>query len=114
MMQERVDQRAPVAGILGCSRAGVNHHSRGLVDDGEVIVFVENVERNFLGDSAKRRALGWAEDCDPFATMQFQRRLGLAVIDSDLFFSDQLLDSCPAYIEARSEELVQSLAGVFI
>ena len=32
----------------------MNHHSGGLVDDGEVVVFVDDVERDIFGDGAQR------------------------------------------------------------
>lgn len=44
MMQERVDQRAG-----RCPGGRVDDHSCGLVDDGNVSVFVDYLERNVLG-----------------------------------------------------------------
>ena len=42
---EGVDQGAFVVAV-----AGVDHHAGGLVDDEQVVVFVDNVERDVLGD----------------------------------------------------------------
>ena len=45
VVQQRVDQRAAVARVVGRACAGVDHHAGGLVDHGEVLVLVEDVER---------------------------------------------------------------------
>src|SRR5882672_8536490 len=55
MMQQSIHQRATVAGVVSGSSAGVHHHAGGLVDDGQIVVFVDNVEWNFLRESAQRR-----------------------------------------------------------
>ncbi len=51
-MQKGIDQRAAIAIVVGRSRAGVNHHAGRLVDHGEVVIFVDDIERNILGDRA--------------------------------------------------------------
>src|SRR5690242_12940674 len=43
--QERIDEGVAVAGVFGFAGTGVHHHACGLVDDGEVFVFIDNVER---------------------------------------------------------------------
>src|SRR5439155_3329001 len=48
MMQQRVYQRAAIAGVIGRARAGVDHDARGLVDYREIVVFVDNFQRNFF------------------------------------------------------------------
>ena len=45
VVQERVDERAVL--IAG---GGVNDHAAGLQDDGEIVILIENCERNFLRD----------------------------------------------------------------
>jgi len=55
--EERVDEGTAVAGVVGGSGSGVNHHAGGFVDDGEVLVFVEDVEGNVLGDGVEWRGL---------------------------------------------------------
>ena len=71
-MQQRIDQRAAIAFVVGGARAGVNHHSRGLVDHGEIVVFVDDVERNVFRDGAQRRRLRVAENRDLLAATQLQ------------------------------------------
>jgi len=55
--QQRVDEGAAVAGVLfaRCSvaRTGVDHHAGGLVDDGEMFVFVEDFEGNVFRGGMK-------------------------------------------------------------
>ena len=48
-MQQRRDQRAGV-----CARAGMDDHSGWLIDDGDVFVFVENIQRNIFRFDARR------------------------------------------------------------
>ena len=47
--EEGVDEGAAVAGVVGGAGSGVDHHAGGLVDDGEVLVFVEDVEGDVFG-----------------------------------------------------------------
>ena len=56
MMQQRIHQGAAVAGVVGRARAGVNHHPRWLIDDRQIAVFVDDVERNFFRQSTQRRS----------------------------------------------------------
>ena len=76
-MQQRVDQRAAVALVVGGACPGMHHHPGGLVDDGEVVVLEDDVERNVFGMGPQRRGVGVAEDGDLLSTLQRQR--GLAV-----------------------------------
>ncbi len=92
--------------------SGVDHHAGGLVDDGQVVVFVDDVEWNFFGDGAQRRALGCAEHGDALVAAQLQRRLGGFVIDQYFLLGDQLLHPGPAHIQMRCQKLVEALAGV--
>ena len=52
VVQERVDERAVL--IAG---GRVNDHAAGLQDDGEVVILIENRERNFLRDGDEALAL---------------------------------------------------------
>ena len=57
VVQERVDERAVL--VAG---GGVNDHAAGLQDDGEVIILIENRERNFLRDGDGRLRRGNHQD----------------------------------------------------
>src|SRR5438128_5998018 len=112
MMQQRVDQRAAIAGVIGRARAGVDHHARGLVDYREIVVFVDNFQRNFFRYRAQRTGLRLAEKGDAFAATQTQGRLGFQIIYQDLLFRHQLLNSCTDDVwEMGDKELVQALAA---
>jgi hypothetical protein len=91
--EECVDEGAAVAGVVGGAGSGVDHHSSGLVDDGEVLVFVEDVEGDVLGDGVEGRGLGRAFDLDGFATVEFLFGLGRIAIDADLACFDEELDA---------------------
>src|SRR5438094_83233 len=105
---------AAVAGVIGRARAGVDHHARGLVDYREIVVFVDNFQRNFFRYRAQRTGLRLAEKGDAFAATQTQGRLGFQIIYQDLPFRNQLLNSCTAQVgEVEDQELVQAFASSF-
>src|SRR5437667_5111415 len=112
MMQQRVDQRAAIAGVIGRARAGVDHHARGLVDYREIVVFVDNFQRNFFRYRAQRTGLRLAEEGDAFAATKTQGRIGVQILYQDLPFRNQLLNSCTADVwEMGDKELVQALVA---
>ncbi len=74
-MQQSIDQRAAIALVLRRSGTGVDHHSRGLVHHCQVIVFVNDIERNVFGDRAQRWRLRIAENRDLLAATQLERCL---------------------------------------
>src|SRR5437879_9571868 len=112
MMQQRVDQRAAVAGVIGCARAGVDHHARGLVDDGEIVVLVNYFQRNFFRYRAQRTGLRLGENGDAFAAAQANGRLGVQILYQDLLFRNQLLNARTADDwDMVDKGLVQALAG---
>ena len=47
-IEQRVDQGAAAARVFVLAGAGVHHHAGGLVDDGKVGVFKDDVERECL------------------------------------------------------------------
>src|SRR5438876_2192209 len=119
MMQQRVYQCAAVAGVIGCARAGVDHHARGLVDDRDIVVFVNYFQRNFFRYRAQRAGLRLTENGDAFAAPQTHGRLGFQIIYQDLLFRNQLLNSCAADVwemETRnwSRRLPPASAGAVI
>jgi len=92
-MQQSVDQGAVVAVIISGSGAGVHHHPSGLVDDGEVGVFIDHIERNFFGDSADRWPFDLAENLDSFPAAEMERGLRGLAVNEDFFLRDELLDA---------------------
>ena len=50
VMQQRIDQRSPVTCIFRRARPCMDHHPGRLVDDGQVIILINDVERYFLRD----------------------------------------------------------------
>jgi hypothetical protein len=75
--EQRVDESA--AKISG---SGVDDHSGGFVDGDDVIVFVEDVERDGFGFGEDGRALG-SVDGDEFAAMKAMCAFGGATIYED-------------------------------
>ena len=57
-------------GTSGIPCSGMNAHSRGFVDDEEVVIFIKNFQRDGLRFGAKRRALPRFED-DAFTAAKF-------------------------------------------
>src|SRR5712675_172747 len=105
--KERVHQRA--GGIAGACMHG---HAGRLVDGQDVLVLVENVERNGFGFGAQRRA--WPDfDGDVLAASHAMRALGRASIDEHQSPRDKFLYARPAdAIEAGSDALIEAFAGL--
>ncbi len=90
----------------------MDHHACGLVDDGKMIVFVENVERNVLGKGMQRWRMRSAFDLDGLAALELELRLGGLTVDANLTVLDQQLNTGTADVRNRlSEVLVQAQAG---
>jgi hypothetical protein len=92
----------------------VHDHAGGLVDDDEVVVFVEDRERERLGE---RRRGPWRRDVDVDreSGRDRQPRPDLAAPYPDVPVSDQLLDPGPRDIgQSCGEELIQAPACVLV
>ena len=114
MMQQGIHQSSAIVIALGGARAGVDHHSRGLVDHGEIVVFIDNVEGNVFGDGLQRRALGLAKDGDRFVAMELEGGLGWCIVHQDFAFGDHFLHASAADgFKPHGHELIQALAGIF-
>ena len=114
--EEGVDEGAAVAlvdsiwGGVACS--GVDHHACGLVDDGEVLVFVEDVEGDVFRGGVEGRGLGSAFDLDGFAAVEFLLRLGGVAVDADLTGFDEELDAGAGDVgQGLGEILVEAQIG---
>ncbi len=99
MKLERVDQGAsPVA--LG----GVSHHAGGLVNHGQSVVFVEDLDRDVLGFGGRVRQLGQPHaydipGADPIG------RLDGPPVDEDRVGVDDLLDHAPGVVGVTTREV---------
>ena len=114
VVQQRIDQGAAIARVVGGAGAGVDHHAGGLVDDGEVVVFVEDIEGDFFRRwHAKEAAPAAPENCDVLAAPQFQRGFGGGIVHEDFLFGNQLLDTSAADVEVGGEELIEAFASFF-
>ena len=67
----------------------MHHHAGGLVDDGEVLVFVDDIERDVLRRGSQRSRMGLAGDEDLFAAAELERGLGLRAVDEDVALIEQ-------------------------
>jgi hypothetical protein len=98
--EEGVDEGALVAGVgfgrsceWGGAGSGVDHHAGGFVDDGEVLVFVEDFQRDVFGGGVERSGLRGAFNLDGFAAVEFLFGLGGVAVDADLVGFDKELDA---------------------
>jgi hypothetical protein len=97
VMKQSIDQSAMIARVYLISPrrrrsgAGVDHHSGRLIDDGEVLIFVEDDERYVLGEGVERRRMRRAFDLDLFPALQFQLCLWRLTVDAYLTMFDQKL-----------------------
>jgi hypothetical protein len=110
--EEGVDEGALGAGFVSGSGAGVDHHACRLVDDGEVFVFVEDVERDVFGGGVERWGLGGAFDLDGFAAVELLLGLGGMAVDADLLVFDEKLDAGSGDVgEGLGQVLVEAEIG---
>ena len=72
-VEQRVHQRAAAARVLALARAGMHHHAGGLVDHGQVRVFIDHIERNLFRHGLERRGMRLAGDVDVLAAAQLER-----------------------------------------
>ena len=105
--EKRVDERAA---RVPCS--GVNGHTGGLVDDDEVVVFVEDVERDGFSFSFERCA--WFRlNGDALAATEFLARLGRLAIDENEAGIDEFLDAgAGKFGTMRGDKAVEARAGI--
>ena len=98
--------------IVGGPRSGVNHHACRLVDNSQVVVLVNDVERNLFGDSPQRRAL----EPNPAQLIRSPPRSfneGFAGASFTRIFSarKQFLHAGAADVESGRKKLIDTLAG---
>jgi hypothetical protein len=90
----------------------VDDHACGLVDGEDVVVFIEEVERDGFGLGLDRGArLDF--DGDTFAAVQAVRGFGWFAVEEDVGFIDEFLNAGAAEVAAmRSDDAVEALTGV--
>lgn len=112
MVQQRIHQRSAIACVVGSSSPGVHHHPGRLVNDRQVLIFVHDIEWDLLGYGAQGRTCSRTEYAHALASPQFQRSLSWSVVEQNLLGLKKFLHASAANLEARDEELVQTLACV--
>jgi hypothetical protein len=107
--EKGVDKRA--SGIAGSS---VNGHAGGFVDGHEVVIFIEDVQRDGFGFGAERRAFGCVES-DAFAAVKMEGAFagGGAVDEHEARFNEFLDAGAGEFGTVRGDETVQASARVF-
>ena len=108
VVQEGIDQCS--AGMPGCR---VNHHTLGLVDYDDILVFIKNVERNIFRKHLCR--LGFRQsDRKAFPRCQWIARLARLAVDQDAPLLNQLLSMCACQLrKEQGDRYVQSLIRKF-
>jgi hypothetical protein len=112
-MKQGIHESAAIALVFRGTGPGVNHHAGGLVDDSEVGVFVEDVERDIFGDGSQWRPSCLGYDGYALPTSKFQGGSGRSLIHEHFLLGDELLDARAAHIQTECQELIEALAGLF-
>ena len=113
-MQQRIRQRSAISLGFRCSRAGVHHHSRRIIDHSQVIVLENSYERNFLGNRAQWSKLRGPQNGNTFGSIKGTGNLGGRVIYEDFFLRNQLLNASAAgFLNMGGEKLIQAFAIAF-
>ena len=114
-MQQRIHQRPTIALVLGGTRASMHHHPSSLVHHRQIVVLVNDVQRDFLSHRPQRSRFHLAENRNPFSSSQAQRSFRRIIIDQNFLFVDQLLDASTTGVDnLADQELVQPLARILV
>jgi hypothetical protein len=90
----------------------VDHHAGWFVDDGEMFVFVEDVERYVFGCGMERRRLRRAFNLNGLAAVELLFGFGGMTIHADLAGFDEELDSGSGDIrEGLGQVLIEAKIG---
>jgi len=90
----------------------VDGHASGLVDDDEVVVFVEDVEGDGFGFSFEGSAR-FGLNRDALAATKFLARLGRLAVDENEAGIDEFLDAgAGQFSGVRGDKAVKARAGV--
>jgi hypothetical protein len=69
-VEQRVDQRAPISRVVRCPRSRMHHHAGRLVDYDQIVIFIDNVERDIFCESPQRNRLRRPKHFDPLSTAE--------------------------------------------
>jgi hypothetical protein len=94
------------------ARAGVDGEAGGLVQDGDVRVFLEDAEVSLLGEDPLLLRLG-RPAVDPVPGGERRGSLGFPSVDEDVAVADPALDLVAGDVEAGGDLAVEALAGLF-
>src|ERR1700688_1015962 len=75
-MQQSVDQGAAVSFFVSSRSPSMHHHASRLIYDREIIVFVNNVERNLFRDGPQWRTLNLTDNLNALSTAQREGSFG--------------------------------------
>ena len=93
----------------------MHNHAGGLVDDDDLRVFVDYVERDVFGRERGRRGRGQLLDLDPLARAKLVRGLRGAARDENVAVLNRALERRPARRrDARGEERVEARARFLV
>lgn len=107
MMKQSVDQR-----VLAVTSGGMYHEAGRFVDNDEVVVLEQNLQRDGLGLYVER-SRGRDFDADAVANAHFVARLGGTCVDGDVAVGGQPLEKGTRMLrELRTQKLVKALAAL--
>jgi hypothetical protein len=91
----------------------MNDHVRGFVDDGDVGVFIKDIEGNILRIDAGENLFRDFE-VDAFSSFEAMGRFFRDAADEDTAFVDESLDvSAADFRDLQCDKTIETLAGVF-
>jgi hypothetical protein len=106
VMEQGVDQR-----VLPVARGRMHHPSRRLVEHQQVVVFVEDVQRQVLGLGERGARLRALED-DGFARARVMRRFDDFPLDTDVAFGQEPLNGAAREAgQLAAQKDIQPLPG---
>ena len=111
MVQQRVHQRT-----IRVSGRGVDHHPGGLVDDDQVLVLEQDIERQVLRHQLDRHSGRHAHHhLTVVGPDAMRRRLDHSIIDAHRPLHNQRLDPRSADVrEVLGEQVIEALAPLFL
>jgi len=92
--------------------AGMHYHPGGLIDRDQIVVFIQDAERDVFRFGAQRRRVGGLHLDGVFSTNQV-RSPALGTVDAHAPAPNPLLDARPAeFRQAFVDHLIEPFAGI--